>query len=334
MLAQYRWQRDPANPILPPDSDSAHESARCMNPFVLNVAGEYRLYYSGGSAAGIQRICLATAEACKTPDESPQFRRRGVILDVGKPGAFDANWCVLPCVHYIRGKWHLYYSGHEGTRLGLQSFPGIGLALSDDGLHFERYSSQPVITGDQTKEFPDNRGIAGGGTILEDMLPGGGVRYRMYYTLAVGKKSPDVKIDQEKHCAVCHSADGVNWTDHRLILSPRRDVVNEDIAVAAPFVWRDGQLYRMLYCGIGTRWGYYSISEAVSQDGYHWDCGTGDANLSLTPDPASPWESQMVEYPSLVRQHGRLRLYYCGNGYGATGIGTAVEIVRESESPE
>ena len=296
-----------------------------MSPFVVRIGNEYRLYYSGGNADGIQRICMATA-----PVETPcHFTRQGVILDVGEAGSFDAQWCVLPCVHRFGSRWFLYYSGHEGTDLGLQSFPGIGLAVSEDGIHFQRHSSEPVITGDRTVEFPNNRGIAGGGSILEDALPNGTVRYRMYYTLAVGKKNADPHVDQEKHCAVCHSTDGIRWTDHRLILSPRRDVPNEDIAVAAPFVWRDRDLFRMLYCGIGTRWGYYSISEAMSEDGYQWHRGTRDENLLLAPDPASAWESQMVEYPSVIREGDRLRVYYCGNGYGTTGIGTAVTEAAE-----
>ncbi len=292
-----------------------------MNPFVVRVDSEYRLYYSGGDAEGIQRICLATA-----PAETPcRFTRHGVILDVGGAASFDARWCVLPCIHRFGTKWHLYYSGHDGTDLGLQSFSGIGLAVSDDGLHFQRHSSEPVITGDQTVEFPNNRGIAGGGTILEDNPPDGTVRYRMYYTVAVGKKSMDVQADQEKHCAVCHSTDGIQWTDHRLIMDPRRDVPNEDIAVACPFVWRDGNLYRMIYCGIGTRWGYYSMSEAVSEDGYQWHRGKGDENLTLTPESTSSWESEMVEYPCVIREDNHLRMFYCGNGYGSTGIGSAVE---------
>ncbi|MBL4574969.1 MAG: hypothetical protein JKY51_02580 [Opitutaceae bacterium] len=320
MLSHFIWQRDPANPVLPPDLDSEWESMRCMNPFVVKTENEYRLYYSGGDTNDHQRICMATA-----PLESPShFKRHGVILDLGEKGDFDAQWCVLPCVHRFGNKWHLYYSGYEGTDFGLQSFPGIGLATSDDGIHFQRHSPEPVITGNQTKEFSDNRGIAGGGTILEDILPNGKTRYRMYYTLAVGKKSNDVRIDQEKHCAVCHSIDGIHWTDHRLILSPRRDVTNEDIAVAAPFVWKEKDLYRMLYCGIGTRWGYYSISEAVSEDGYQWYRGEADGNLALAPDPSSSWESQMVEYPCVIKERDHLRLFYCGNGYGTTGIGTAV----------
>ena len=319
MLAHYKWNKDPGNPVLPPDPDSPCESARCMNPFVVRVGDEYRMYYSGGDARGIQRICLATA-----PVSSPtRFTRHRVVLDIGEPGAFDAHWCVLPCIHRFGDKWRLYYTGHDGTDRGLQSFRGIGLAVSDDGFHFIRHSSGPVITGDQMPQFPNNCGVAGGGTILEDILPGGNTRYRMYYTLAVGSKNPDVHIDQEKHCAVCHSADGIHWTDHRLIMSPRPNVPTEDIAVAAPFVWREGNLHRMLYSGIGTRFGDYSISEAVSEDGYNWYRGDADENLSLAPDPSSPWESRMVEYPCVIQEGEHIRLYYCGNAFGSTGIGTA-----------
>ncbi|MGA1199643.1 MAG: hypothetical protein ACO36I_24370 [Candidatus Latescibacterota bacterium] len=142
--------------------------------------------------------------------------------------------------------------------------------------------------------------------------------------MAVGTKSDDVHIDQEKHCAVCHSDDGIHWTNHRLIMSPRKEIANEDVAVAAPFVWREGDLYRMLYCGIGTRWGFYSLSEAVSEDGYVWDRGNEGENITLAPQADCAWESQMVEYPCVIQEGKQLRLFYCGNGYGKTGIGTAV----------
>jgi len=319
-LAHFDWQRDQANPVLPPNPDSAYDCTRCMNPFVVRVGDEYRLYYSGGDAQGRQRICLATAAASRPTS----FTRHGVVLNLGKEDAFDSLWCVLPCVYRFGDRWRLHYTGRHAGDGGLQSFTGIGLATSDDGVHFEKHAVTPVITGDQTREFPGNQGVAGGGTIIEDRRADGSVAYRMYYTLAVGTPSPNMRIDQEKHCAVCHSTDGIHWTDHRLIMSPRRDVPSEDVAVAAPFVWRDGAGFRMLYCGIGTRWGYYSISEAASDDGYHWRRGEGDSNLSLTPGAEGTWEGQMVEYPSVIEEDGMLRLFYCGDGYGATGIGTAV----------
>lgn len=315
-----QWHRDPANPILPPGPPGNYDATRCMNPWAIRVGDELRLYYSGGDNNGNQRICLATAPA----DNPTDFTRYGVVLDLGQPGNFDSLWCVLPLVRRFGDIWHLYYTGRDDSPTGLQSFWGMGVAASRDGLHFERQSPYPIITGNLTNRFPDNKGVAGGGTIVEDKQLDGSVTYRMYYTLATGTPDAnDIRVDQEKHCAVCHSKDGLRWTDHRVILSPRPDITSEDAAVAAPWVWHDGDGYRMMYCGIGTRWGYYSMSEAFSNDGYAWDRGVGDEYLSLTPSPDIEWESQMVEYPCIINEGDSLRLFYCGNGYGNTGIGTA-----------
>jgi predicted GH43/DUF377 family glycosyl hydrolase len=313
-LSALRWVRDPRNPIFPPNPENAYDATCCMNPCVVRVGDELRLYYAGGDREGHRRICLATA-----PVEAPtRFTQHGVIVDLGAPGSFNAHWCVLPNVIQINGKWHLYFSGHEGTKHGLQSFPGIGLAISDDGCHFEIYSDAPVVTGDQTAEYPRNRGIAGGSVIAVGSI------YRMYYTLAVGTPDADVRVDQRKYCAVCHSTDGLRWTDHRIVMSPRPEAPSEDIAVATPVVRQHGGDFHMLYSGIGTRWGAYSIAEATSRDGYDWQRPDGGVGVVLAPGEAGSWESGMVEYPSLLPEGDRFRLYYCGNGYGATGIGTAI----------
>src|SRR5690348_14508358 len=126
------WQRHPNNPIIAPDPKLEKESKRCMTPCVVRVANEIRLYYAAGGRDDTHRICLATARS----DRPFEFTRHGAILEPGEPGGFDAHWCVLPLVHKFGGVWHLYYSGHEGTNLGLQSFSGIGLATSIDGIHF------------------------------------------------------------------------------------------------------------------------------------------------------------------------------------------------------
>ena len=121
------------------------------------------------------------------------------------------------------------------------------------------------------------------------------------------------------------SDDGVQWQKRGAVLfrDPGRDY--ENVGVAGPVVQQseDGG-YRMWYSAIGTRWGYYSICYAESDDGVHWRRGAcwGD-NLQLSPQ-GSGWERQMVEYPAIISQGDRLRMFYCGNGYGRSGIGTAV----------
>ncbi len=290
-----------------------------MNPFLVRHNDEYWMFYSGGDRKGIQRICLAT---CAIDDVSV-WKRRGVVLDIGPPGAFDDFWCVLPCVHRIGRRWHLYYTGRKKGGGGLQSFTGIGLAVSDDLLHWQKMSGTPVLQGDGFEKWPDNKGIAGGGSIIQVKQADGSILYRMYYTLATGTNSRDLRVDQAKQAVVAHSRDGMVWTDKRIVLQPREEAPYENAATIALNVWETASGWRAIYAGIGTQFGAYSICEATSSDGLNWYRGKPGENLSMPPGTA-PWENKMVEYPHVIREGSKLRLFYCGNGYGKTGIGTAL----------
>jgi hypothetical protein len=315
----HSWQRDSRNPILP-TGRASFDLSRCMNPFVLRRGDEYWMYYAGGDTQGRHRICLATSPI----DDLSTWRRLGPLLDLGERGAFDAAWCVLPCVHHIGGRWHLYYTGKRGENgRGLQDFTGIGLAVSNDLLHWRKFSTEPVLLGDGFPEWPDNRGIAGGGSILEILQPDSRVLYRMHYTLATGTPSDSLDVDQRKLSVIAHSHDGIDWFDKRIVLSPRTQVDYENAGVIALNVWKAKAGYRSIYAAIGSRFGAYSICEAVSPDGLSWERGAPGENLSLPPT-GSDWESQMTEYPNVIEENGKLRLFYSGNGYGKTGIGTAL----------
>ena len=160
--------------------------------------------------------------------------------------------------------------------------------------------------------------------------------------------------------------EGVTWFNHSVVLGPTATVVQprEDVACAAPVVWRDAATgtFRMVYSAIGTKWGFYSLAQAVSADGYTWHRGapsTADDDLILAPSNASAqrrsngnltmmstaeagssWDSQMVEYSSLwhsvddgTDKEGavsRMGLFYVGNGYGRTGIGYTESEVRST----
>ena len=153
--------------------------------------------------------------------------------------------------------------------------------------------------------------------------PDGTVLYRMHYTLAVGKPHKDFIVHQEKHSVAAHSRDGITWTDRRIILSARTDAEYESAATIALNVWRSSGEWRALYAGISARNGAYTICEARSDDGLVWDRGAPGENIAV-PHGKDAWENRMTTYPNIIEENGRLRLFYCGNGYGATGIGTAL----------
>jgi predicted GH43/DUF377 family glycosyl hydrolase len=315
----HAWQRDARNPILPPGGIE-NDVACCMNPFVLRRGDEYWMYYAGGDKAGKRRICLAITKV----DDLAKWERKGPLFDVGGKGSFDETWCVLPCVHRVGERWHLYYTGRSAkSGVGLQGFYGMGLAVSDDLLTWKKHSVDPIMTGDGFEQFPSNVGIAGGGRIVEIPQASGPPLLRMHYTLPTGTPSKDLKIDQAKHSVIAHSTDGIKWTDKRLVLGPRLDAEYENAATIALNVWKTRTRWRAIYAGIGTKFGAYSICEAVSDDGLVWERGSPGENLALPPQ-GKGWESKMTEYPNVIQEGDDLRLFYCGNGYGTTGIGTAV----------
>lgn len=323
-LIRFKWKRDPDNPVIRPGSGGAYNSTACMTPVVVPRDGEYWLYYAGGDSENKRRVCLAIA-----PQDRPtEFKHVGPILDVGAQDEFDALWMVCPRPFLVGDTWYMIYTGlpSTGWSRGLsRSIEGLGMAVSDDGLNWRKLGMNPTLTGDHFEEYPGNTSIGGGGPPLRVADDDVTVTYRLYCSLPVGRPSDDLRVNQEKLAIVGHSTDGLQWTDFRIVMRRRPEIPREDCAANYPVVWRDGELLRCLYCCIGTRWGAYSIAEAVSRDGYHWYRGEGgDDNLSIAPTEDDSWEGRMTCYPTVVREGGQLRVFYNGNGYGSTGIGTAV----------
>ena len=313
------WIRSSENPVLPPGPKGAPDCGCCMNPWAILRDDEWWLYYGGADEAGRRGICLAVSPA----GDGVRWERRGRVLDPGPEGSFDAAWCVLPHVVRFPERWHLYYTANCGRGSGLASFPGIGLAVSEDGLNWTKSPANPILPATGRTGDPDAVGIAGG-SVLEVKLPGGASEWRFYYT-GCPTLGDDLFLNQQKTVCLAVSADGVRWERRGAVMLRDPDRDYENVAAAGPVVHQqpDGS-YRMWYSAIGTRWGAYSICYAESEDGIRWRRGPnyGD-NLQLGP-VGDGWERRMVEYPSVIRDGGRLRVFYCGNGYGSSGIGTAV----------
>lgn len=294
-----------------------------MNPCVITRGDEYWLFYAGGCAESKRRICIATT---KIGGDLTSWEKRGPVLTPGPPGppgSFDARWTVLPHVIEVSpNKWHLYYTGNCGVGKGLSSFPGIGVAFSDDLIHWEKYEANPILKPSGGSE-PDAIGIAGGSVLRV------GDEWWFYYT-GCPTLGDTIFLDQQKICCLATSTDGIAWTKRGAVMHRIDDRDYENVACAGPVVHQqsDGS-FRMWYSAIGTRWGYYSICYAESDDGLTWHRGDnyGD-NLVLEPACNDDWDGEMVEYPSVVEEGDHLRLFYSGNRYGSTGCGTAVSVQR------
>lgn len=319
----HNWRREPANPIFVPGD--TYDSKGCQAPFVVRHDNTYWMFYGGIDNLGRQRVCLATAPVAQAATGPAAWTRHGVVVELGKVGAFDELSTTYPTVHRFGNKWHLYYTGRSTHRSPqhFSNYRGIGLAISDNLRDWKKVSLEPVLTGEGYPGFRDNHAIVGLGRIIELPQSDGRILYRMYHTLPPGLEGKEWSVIEDKYAVVAHSYDGLRWTDKQIVLARRRDVPYEDIGVVGLTAWKTPQgKWRGMYLGLGTQVKSYSLCEAVSDDGLIWNRGPAGKNLSLVP-LGKGWEREMVGYPSVDITHDLVILFYNGAGGGATGIGMA-----------
>jgi predicted GH43/DUF377 family glycosyl hydrolase len=108
------------------------------DPRVLRIGTIYYMTYTGYNRHDAQ-LCLATS-----PDLR-HWRRHGVILPAYK-GAWTTGWtksgAIVP--ERIDGKWWMYYLGTRRDSDG-KDRDYMGLASSDDLLHWSDATKQPVL---------------------------------------------------------------------------------------------------------------------------------------------------------------------------------------------
>ncbi|HEY3940834.1 MAG TPA: family 43 glycosylhydrolase [Bryobacteraceae bacterium] len=108
------------------------------DPRVVEIGGIYYLTYTGYDGRAAQ-LCLATSS------DLMHWNRKGVILPAYK-GTWNTQWtksgAILP--EKVNGKWWMYYLG---TRTDADGQPRdyMGLAVSDDLLHWKDATNQPVL---------------------------------------------------------------------------------------------------------------------------------------------------------------------------------------------
>jgi predicted GH43/DUF377 family glycosyl hydrolase len=264
-----------------------------------------RIYYTSLDENNYGRISYVDLD--KDNPRKIQHIATEPVLDLGEPGCFDDCGVVPSCVVYHNNAFHLYYIGFQRTeRVPYMLF--TGLATSQDGLHFERFSRTPIL--DRTDAEPYSRSAP---HILIE-----GDSWRMWYWSCLRWQQTEAGIYYQNVIRYAESRDGINWqTSQHICIEPN---FPDEYAAGRPWVVHSGNGYKMWYSIRSHSKGYH-FGYAESADGLHWQRLDEQAGLSVSE---SGWDSEMVCYPSIVAVDDELLLFYNGNGHGRSGFGYAI----------
>ena len=293
-----QWNKFPGNPVLGPSPD-AWDSDFTTSPVVLFDGVTYRMWYVGGHATGIG-IGYANSSDGTTWKKYPQ-----PVLSPGPPGSWDSSRVTIGSVLWNGSLFLMAYRGENPTTFANGA---IGVAASNDGISWIKYSGNPVMTPDIADPY------------LGEPFA---LRWQVTYNMWYAAKSTNA-ITSPVKIFYATSANGIKWTKWPTsVLSPSPDPNSWDSAiVTSPSVVRNGSNFGLWYTGLNESGAYPQIGYATSTDGVGWSKST--ANPVLTLGSPGTWDSAGVEQPDVINGPNGYMMYYDGfNATSAARIGLA-----------
>ncbi len=234
------------------------------------------------------------------------------LVELGGIGEFD-EFGSMPCSVVKNGdEYFLYYVGW--TRCHSVPYDWeIGLARSLDGTHFKRIGKGPLM----------------GPTVGEPYLNSTPIVYKfgdtwhMFYHTGCQWIKKDEKLESQYIIKHATSTDGINWDRNNRQVLP---LAVENECQTSPSVINIGGTYHMFFCyreGLDFREDRdksYRIGYACSSDLENWTRDDAQAGIDVSEEG---WDSQMIEYPHIIKVKDRYVMFYCGNHFGKDGFGYA-----------
>lgn len=292
--------------IFVPHTDLSWNKSHAMLPTALQLEKtRYRIFISGRD--GVNRSLIGYFDIdLKNPKKILHVSKKPV-LELGKLGCFDDNGVTPASIIRNGDRLYLYYIGwrpRSTTRMSLIA----GLAVSDDNGHtFKRQSKAPLLSLTDREPYS----ILTAPWVIHTKSD-----WKMWYVSGEGWIHEDLPVYNIKFAS---SRDGIVWQrEGRVAL----DFASEDeVALARPCVLYEDGTYKMWF-SFKTKTNTYRIGYAESLSGFDFIRKTNQIK-GLEPSP-SGWDSEMVEYPCVIKHAENLFMFYNGNNYGSNGVGLAV----------
>jgi hypothetical protein len=277
----------------------------------LTPDNKLRIYFSARDKQGRSTPVFLEANP-ERPEEIYSFSK-DPILNFGPLGSFDDNGILASSIVTIGNKRHLYYVGWN-PRVNVSYHLSIGLAISEGGGEFKKYSNGPIL----------DRGIYEPFFSTAPCVLKIGDEWKMWYVSCTGWKMINNYPEPLYNVKYATSRDGIHWLREGVVAVETDDFAE---AIGKPFVYLEDGLYKMIYSfrnSVDYRTDpakSYRLGYAESTDGITWDRKDHEVGIGLAREG---WDSVMMEYASSYEFKGRRYLLYNGNGFGQSGFGYAV----------
>jgi predicted GH43/DUF377 family glycosyl hydrolase len=131
------WTKMP-KPVLDLGPRGSWDERGVADPYVIVAGNRFYAYYLGMDRARRQRLGVARS----TDGVQWEKLRTNPILELGGAGEFDEIGLGEPAVWADAGRYWMLYTGRDR-----REYRRIGLAISDDGVRWQRSSAAPLLAG-------------------------------------------------------------------------------------------------------------------------------------------------------------------------------------------
>ena len=214
------------------------------------------------------------------------------VLSLGPNGAFDDVYIMTQSVIKDGNAYKLYYGANDG------SYRSIGLATSNDGKSWSKYSGNPILRGEGAGSWSSV------GVYAPFVLKESGV-YNMWFIGSDGSHS---------RMGFASSTDGISFYRYsgNPVLAPGASGAWDSYTINMPAVVHESGVYKLWYSGNG--YSHERIGYATSSDGLSWTKYAQNPVMDLGGSGA--WDDETVSSPCVLNVSGTLRMWY--GGYSGT----------------
>ncbi len=307
---QFNWEKK--GHIFKPDGSIEWMKSHAQGPGPIVWNGNIRTYFAARPSKNLTLPTFIDLEI-----DNPTnilYIHKSPILELGTPGTFDEHGIIPRAPIMINGRLYMYYIGWS-RRTSVPYALNIGLAISDDGTNFKKYSEGPVLGVDKM----DALSVTAPGFIYHNSM------FYMFYTAGLKWFLLNNRWEHTYTIRMAVSKDGINWErDFKNAIEPK----NEFECTSAPAIVQIENEFHMWYSYKGSldfrNAGdeSYRLGYATSKDLINWERKDDLAGINVSENKEA-WDSEMIEYGTIIEINNKHYLFYNGNGFSESGFGYA-----------